>query len=524
VDSRRLVPRLSSVATRLSRRGALRVLGFVLAWLVVALPSWAMLFTHSSTEMVLASHDATVHPTFDGRVRLDMGPYLPDLRTPSGGRIGVSVEMHKTTVRTTTELAQRYAAIAARPGAEVTRVKQAVVGLARDAALRAAGLGLLPIGLWLLVGERRRRELALRMGRPGSRGELRAGATVLALTGIAVLLVAQPWRDEPERVQDTQWLPVQQAVPEVTVPADLDAWEIQGGLVTQGTQRLLSSLFDTYARSKVFYRSVADRVDVVAARLHQPSDSETVAVLVSDRHDNIGMDEVVRKVADAAGATVVLDAGDDTSTGETWEGFSLDSLDEAFESYDARVAVSGNHDNGTFVNRHLQALGWTHLTGKAVKPFGGVRITGVDDPRSSGLGNWRDEKGLSFEEVKAMIADDVCRLDAEGNRIATLLVHDAKLGETALARGCADLVLAGHLHVQVGPDRVVGENGKAGYTYTNGTTGGAAYAIAMGSKLRRDAEFTLVTYRGGRPVGIQPVTVRTTGDLSIAPYTKLDLG
>ncbi|MCW2821527.1 MAG: hypothetical protein JWR64_1322, partial [Marmoricola sp.] len=35
---------------------------------------------------------------------------------------------------------------------------------------------------------------------------------------------------------------------------------------------------------------------------------------------------------------------------------------------------------------------------------------------------------------------------------------------------------------------------------------------------------TLVTYRGGRPVGIQPVTVRTTGDLSIAPYTKLDLG
>ncbi|MCW2806829.1 MAG: metallophosphoesterase, partial [Marmoricola sp.] len=137
MDSRRLAPRLSSVATRVSRRGALRVLGFALAWLVVALPSWAVLFTHSSTEMVLASHDATVHPTFDGRVRLDMGPYLPDLRTPSGGRIGVSVEMHKTTVRTTTELAQRYAAIAARPGAEITRVKQAVVGLARDSALRA---------------------------------------------------------------------------------------------------------------------------------------------------------------------------------------------------------------------------------------------------------------------------------------------------------------------------------------------------------------------------------------------------
>ena len=93
----------------------------------------------------------------------------------------------------------------------------------------------------------------------------------------------------------------------------------------------------------------------------------------------------------------------------------------------------------------------------------------------------------------------------------------------ALARGCTDLVLAGHVHAQVGPTRVVGENGKVGYTYTNGTTGGAAYAIAIGSKLRRDAQFTFVTYRDGRPVGIQPVTVNTTGDALRGDYTELDL-
>ena len=71
--------------------------------------------------------------------------------------------------------------------------------------------------------------------------------------------------------------------------------------------------------------------------------------------------------------------------------------------------------------------------------------------------------------------------------MSTVLVHDANLGATALARGCTDLVLAGHLHAQVGPDRVLGENGEIGeigYTYTNGTTGGAAYAIALGSKPR----------------------------------------
>ena len=98
------------------------------------------------------------------------------------------------------------------------------------------------------------------------------------------------------------------------------------------------------------------------------------------------------------------------------------------------------------------------------------------------------------------------------------------MGATALDRGCTDLVLAGHLHVQKGPTRVVGANGKVGYTYTNGTTGGAAYAIAIGSKLRREAEFTFVTYRDGKPVGIQPVKVTTVGEIEVAPYVVLDLG
>ena len=240
--------------------------------------------------------------------------------------------------------------------------------------------------------------------------------------------------------------------PTCKVPEDLQRWQIQGGLVTRGTRRLLLSLFDTYDRSKVFYRGVKDRVDEIADQLHQPAEDETVAVLVSDRHDNIGMDEVVRAVADEAGATVVLDAGDDTSTGETWEQFSLDSLDAAFEGYDAKVAIAGNHDNGSFVNKHLASLGWTHLDGKPVEPFADVRITGVDDPRSSGLGTWRDETDLSFAEVKERIADDVCELDEKGERIATLMVHDANLGAPALARGCTDLVLAGHLHAQVGSE------------------------------------------------------------------------
>ena len=72
-------------------------------------------------------------------------------------------------------------------------------------------------------------------------------------------------------------------------------------------------------------------------------------------------------------------------------------------------------------------------------------------------------------------------------------------------------MLGGHLHVRVGPTRVVGENGNVGYSFTTGTTGGAAYALAIGSKPRRDATVSLVTYAEGRPVGIQSVVLQTNG-------------
>jgi hypothetical protein len=504
------------------RRRLLRGLWFFLAWLVVALPAWAIAFTHSSSDVVVASHDAVVHPTLDGWVRIDMGPYVPDLRTKSQGCIGVVVVMEKTNANSTGELVQRYAAMAARPGAEERRITSEVVGLARDSALRAAGIGLIPIGVWMLVGHRRRKELWRRVTSPDWRSEVGTAATAVALAGAVALLVTQPWRPDHERVSTDIWLPVQDALPDIPVPQDLQHWQVQGGLLTSDTRRLIASAFDSYDRSKVFFTGIKDKVPTIKSQLRPPAEGETLAVLVSDRHDNIGMDPVVRRVADAAGATVVLDAGDDTSTGETWEEFSLDSLDKSFDGYDHRVFIEGNHDNGSFVKRHLSSLGWTHLTGKPIEPFADVRLTGVDDPRSSGLGSWRDATGLSFDEVEKRIADDVCELDQEGERIATLIVHDANLGRTALARGCTDLVLAGHLHRQVGPTRIVGENGKVGYSYTNGTTGGAAYAIALGSKLRRDAEFTFVTYKDGRPVGIQPVTVTVAGSFSVAPYQRFD--
>jgi predicted phosphodiesterase len=239
--------------------------------------------------------------------------------------------------------------------------------------------------------------------------------------------------------------------------------------------------------------------------------------LVSDRHDNIGMDRVARAIGDRAGAESVFNAGDDTSTGGEWEAFSLDSVSEAFADY-SRFGVAGNHDNGSFVRDYLDDLGWTMLDGTVVNGPGDAPLIGLDDPRSSGLGNWRDETGLSFHEVADRLSDEICEAD---DRVATALVHDTDLAQPALQRGCVDLVVGGHVHVKIGPDRVEGPEGQVGYSYTTGTTGGAAYAIAIGSKPRRDAMVSLLTYREGRPIGIQPVTLQTNGQYIVGSFVPL---
>ena len=302
------------------------------------------------------------------------------------------------------------------------------------------------------------------------------------------------------------------------VPEELSGVEVRGDVTTNQTRRLVESAVNTYEKSRGFYADAADEAGALDLRM--PEEGETAVVFVSDRHDNIGMDSVARAVGDRVGATAVYDGGDDTSTGSTWEAFSLDSVSAAFEGYD-RFGVAGNHDNGDFVADYLAEHGWTMLDGEVVDGPGGSTLLGVADPRSSGLGSWRDETGLSFEEVGARLADVACEAAADGEPIGTVLVHDVNLASETLTRGCADLVIGGHLHVEDGPEAITGPDGQVGYRYTMGTTGGAAYAFALGSKPRREAQVTLVTYADGRPVGLQGVFLQTNGRWDVGEYVEL---
>jgi hypothetical protein len=470
------------------------------------------LFLTSSRSIVLASHDAVVRPNLTGQAVLHTGPVLPDVRVDAPSAVGVDIRLGKTDAASTDELVQRYAFIASEPESQVDKVTDAVRNMALDAALRGAIVGLLPVLVWLLVGPARRRDVARRVHLPQA---------VTALVAVVLLGIGlwQPWSTGDDAVDaERDWMPLAEFLgPEVPLPADLDGVEVRGDVTTAQTRRLIESAIDTYDTSKTFYAAAAHLA--ASLDLRAPQGGDTVVAFVSDRHDNIGMDSVARSIADAAGATAVFDGGDDTSAGKSWEAFSLDSVTKAFEDLD-RWGVAGNHDHGTFVHSYLGDHGWTMLDGEIVDGPGGTTLLGVDDPRSSGLGNWRDESGLSFDEVGNRLADVACAAD---DRLTTMLVHDADLGRAAIERGCVDLVLGGHLHIRVRPERVVGDDGHVGYRYTTGTTGGAAYAIALGSKPRRNADISLVTYRDGRPAGIQWVTLQTNGVFDVGDYVPLHL-
>lgn len=480
-----------------------------ITWLALTTVLALVLLIGSSRVIELAGHETVLRPTLDSRATLHTGPLLPDLRVDSGHLLGVDLFLGTSDATSSAQLVDRYAALAAQPDGQIQVVDRGMRELVLSAVLRAAALASLPFAVWLLLGRRRRTELGSRWRRPSG---------LLGITGgvLLVLMIWQPWREQvPGDRGAEEW----QTLPgflgdDVVVPGALEQVEIRVDFPTEETRRLVTSAVSTFEASDELYAAAAEDAADLAVR--RPGPDEEVALLVSDRHDNVGMDKVGSAIAAAAGATYVLNAGDDTSTGNQWEAFSLDSVTAAYDDLE-RIGISGNHDHGDFVSDYLADLGWSmlDLDARRAGPTGGV-ILGRDDPRASGLGAWRTESGETFDEAEQAIAEAACT----GDRVNTLLVHDANLGTTALERGCVDLVVGGHLHVRTGPTAVVGDNGRIGYTYTNGTSGGAAYAIALG-KTRREATLTLITYRDLRPVGIQSVTMQTDGRLDVSDYQEL---
>ena len=501
-------------------RQGLEALALLAIAAIVGAPVAFSTFVHSERHVVTGAHDATVSPVLDGYATLDFGAVLPKVRLPADTVAGVGVEiaLGNAEVESIDQLVARDAVIASQPEGEIAAVRTEVREMLEAALLRGVGVGVLvAVGValtWLAVG-RERRALLWNASRHPTRYQALVAGFVGATVVASVVLVAVPEQDERP---PTSWVPLVQAFPDVPRDPVLDQLEIVNGSATEGSKAAVQGALETYRESVEFYGALALRA-AATTDVRQPREGERTALVVTDRHDNIGMDPVAHAIAVRAEAELLIDLGDDTSNGGDWETFSINSLAREFRGFPI-VAVAGNHDQGTSVTETMKDRGFRLLAGRPVN-VGGIRFLGSSDPRSSGLVAGYD--GDEGDNIAAISKQDRTLTDVacKDGRVSVLAVHSPASAQRASESGCVDLVLSGHLHRQVGPDEIEGENGRRTTTLAIGSTGGAVYTFALGSKLRRPAQVAIVTFRDGRPVGVQPVTFEPGGTIDVARYTRV---
>jgi predicted phosphodiesterase len=492
---------------------------------LTGLPVATSTFIHSERHLTIGAHQAVVSPRLDAHATLDFGPLLPAARVPVDTPldVGVDIRLGDSDAVGLEELLQRDAAIAASPEGEIREVTSAVTDMAAEAALRGVGVAVLTITVvvlaWRAVGADRRRRLRREVVQP-SRGQVAgAVATVVVVVG-ALVLVTLPERQDGAPTQT--WTPVREVFPELPADPVLDRLQLAEGSATTSSRALVEGALYLYQDSVSFYGALEEQAQQV--RVRQPEDGETTAVVVTDRHDNIAMDPVARRIADQAQARLMIDLGDDTSQGGAWETFSINSLARAFKGFDV-VAIGGNHDSRRTTRDQAKA-GFTVLDGTPVE-VGGVRFLGDTDPRGTTLTGYTEDartRDTALADQDEQLTQAACEADERGERVGVLAVHSWASGRQVAASGCVDLVLTGHLHYQVGPRAIAGPDGRTTTRLTTGTTGGAVLPIALGSSLRRDAQVTLVTFDDeGTPVGLQVVTFTPAGVIDVGDYTELPL-
>jgi Icc-related predicted phosphoesterase len=491
-------------------------------WVVVSVALGAVAFANDSERVTIGAHAAEISPTFDSHATLDLGAVLPRLRLRMNLPLdlGVNIDVQETDANNLTNLLNRDALIASQPDGEIAKIREVVREMAIDSAIAGAGSGLLVAVLiattWAMLGPRRRRELFVLLHSAEDRVRRRALVVLVAML-ITIASIFGPGRLRAPEAAPTTWRSLPELLPELSFDSRLSHVEVASGFSTTGGVDVIRTAVETYERSTVFYGKLKDRVSGVGGRIHQAGEGETVALMVNDRHDNIGMDPFAAELAKVARAKLVIDAGDDSSSGQSWETFSINSLAQHFHDLKV-VAVAGNHDAGGFIENAMRKNKFIVLDSKPVD-VEGIRFLGDSDPTKTGLGSASIPGDETVDQQATRLADVACK-ETGDKQISTMVIHNPASGSETATRGCATLVLSGHLHRQVGPDTKV-VNGRSVTTFTNGTTGGAAYAFALGYTLRRQAEVALITYANGKPIGLQTVVVQLTGDITVGPYTPI---
>lgn len=469
---------------------------------------------HAEAEVPFGTHVATISPTTDGHSTLGVET-LPRLRVPSDAPLNFGANIEVANTPNMRESLQRDLTILFSSKTERDYLEDVASDLVFDSGLKGLGLGAVMLAG---IGFIRRNTPEHLFGKEvdSHHNSRVVGGIVLGLVAGTTYLQGT---SEGNLSEDSSivWVNAVEEIPELQKIDDnlLNDLEIEQGLLTEELVKAFNSMAESFYKSQSYYDEILTKVPEIESELRKPDTNQLVAIHLTDRHLNIQMDKIWRAIGDGAGATVVIDTGDDLSSGLNGESFSLRSVNAAFEGYD-KVYSGGNHDE-TFVIKYMENLGWVVLKGKPVD-VAGIRFLGISDPRRSNV----TERMIEQEGDLERQAEEMAEIACEDGNVSTIAVHDIGVAAIAAARGCIDLGVAGHVHARIEeytPNEIP--------LITTGTSGGAAFAVAFGTKLKRMANASLITYQldGDRyvPVGMQSVDITTKGEIEPGIYQEFPI-
>jgi len=511
-------------------------------WLRVLVPAGLALVvslvvgvTTATTELSLGPHEARYDVTTDGGITVDVGPLgTLVMSSPLPLTLGVRVTVQEipasvtsvdasSTLQSLSGDLQGYLQFFSGPQATIHDVTRALLA---SAARRSLTVLAVLIGLWFggrrLLGARRRAELAAPLV---PHAHQLAAASLVVVLGLTVLTSSVGERDRVSTMSAGS--PV------------FDGTPLQGARVTGRLAGVINTygtyVLNAYRTNQAFYAAADDafvaawterqgRIDATAAAstpTPAPSADEAAdpaekaqqpitLLLVSDLHCNVGMAPLIRSAAKLSGAKVILDAGDTTIDGTAVEQYCVTTFAEAAPAGVPIVTSPGNHDSKETSAMYGRA-GATVLSGEVVT-VEGIRILGDSDPNATRIGAGTTLVGKETAREEAVRLADVACDEKDG--VDLLLIHNPRVGDETLDRGCAPTQLSGHLHTRVGPLRT-GD----GVRYVSASTAGAQLGEPTVGPLRNTAEMTVLRFdpRSRQILDYQLIQVRTDGSASVGP-------
>lgn len=535
-------------------RQLLRALGLVWVLALLALPlavAWGIGTAHTTD--YLGPHRSRFATTYDGEVRVDLGP-LGDAQLPrSLGPIGLEVHVGglgtEDGVGTTLngdQVLAAYATLYADPGGtlrgvgEELAVSAGVKAVVAEVVLVAVG------GCWRVRGGFLTPHA---LGQTSTRRGLLAYATV-------VVLVVGSCLAPPERGGELRY-PV--TVADGTAVAGLTVNNpVLADVLNRGISgaRLLANR--QLAAVDAYVSTAEANLVLQRNRWPAPRTGERMIFGFSDLHCSQAMTRVYTTLVRSTRPTVIFSSGDDTINGSAVERSCITR--EVAMSRDVPVAGPGNTDEAVSTIPFLDSTGNhdSDVTDAQLARAGAVVLDGqvVDAAGVSFLGDDDPELQIPFSisriqqrpETEAELGERllaVARGRSADRRVDVLSVHQPRAAAPIVAADDppVNLLAWGHMHSEIGPQVRWHADGSWTVALQMGTAGGIAQQTltALSTPIspprhRADSYFFYADAATGLITGVQPVRFATdgsvtienrirTGDLAgLSPSTKARLG